>query len=93
LSIVREFPATKIGVHPIIVSLPPKPSRQQISDAVEKLVDLFRQMTEAPRKTVAGLWAELFIIDQAHDPAKLLASRHALPEERFISRQVMTVSM
>lgn len=71
------------SLHPIIVSLPPKPSRRQISDAVERLVDLFRQMTEAPRKTVAGLWAELFVIAQAHDPARLLASWHAMPEERF----------
>ena len=71
------------SLHPIIASLPLKPSRQQISDAVERLADLFRQMTEAPRKTVAGLWAELFVIAQAHDSARLLASWHALPEERF----------
>ena len=71
------------SLHPVVVSLPPKPSRQQISDAIERLVDLFRQMTEAPRKTVAGLWAELFVIAQAHDPAKLLSSWHAMPEDRF----------
>jgi putative PD-(D/E)XK family protein DUF4420 len=71
------------SLHPVIVSLPPKPSRQQISDAVERLVDLFRQMSEAPRKAVAGLWAELFVIAQADNPTRLLASWHAMPEERF----------
>lgn len=71
------------SLHPVIVSLPPKPSRQHISEAIERLIELFRKMAEAPRKTVAGLWAELFVIAQACDPARLLASWHAMPEERF----------
>ncbi len=71
------------SLHPIVASFPSNPSHQQISDAVERLVDLFRQMTETPRTTVAGLWTELFVISQARDPAKLLACWHAMPEEQF----------
>jgi len=70
-------------LHPIVASLSANPSRQQISDAVERLIDLFRQLAEAPRKTVAGLWAELFLLSQARDPARLLAGWHAMPEDRF----------
>lgn len=71
------------ALHPVIASLPRNPSRQQISDAIERLVDLFRKITETPRKTVAGLWAELFVIASASDPAALLACWHSAPEEKF----------
>jgi hypothetical protein len=71
------------SLHPIIASLPANPSRRQISDAVERLVDLFRKMAETPRKTINGLWTELFVISQARNPARLLAGWHAMPEDRF----------
>lgn len=71
------------SLHPVIVSLPAHPSRQQITDAIERLVALFRQIAEAPRKTIAGLWAELLVMARARHPARLLMSWHALPEERF----------
>jgi hypothetical protein len=70
-------------LHPIVASLRQAPSRDQISEAVHKLVDLFRRMADAPRKTVAGLWAELFLIARSTDQACLLAAWHAIPEERF----------
>ena len=70
-------------LHPIVASLRQSPSRDQISEAVQKLVDLFRRMADAPRKAVAGLWAELFPIARSSDPACLLAAWHAIPEERF----------
>ena len=70
-------------LHPIIASLRQSPSRDQVSEAVQKLVDLFRRMADAPRKAVAGLWAELFLIARSSDPACLLGAWHAIPEERF----------
>jgi hypothetical protein len=70
-------------LHPIVVSLPPSPSHDQISSAVQKLVDLFRRMADPPRKALAGLWAELFIISRASDPACLIEAWHAVPEEKF----------
>lgn len=71
------------SLHPVVATLGQSPSRQQISDAIERLVDLFRHIAEAPRKTVAGLWAELFIITHAHEPSTLITSWRAIPEERF----------
>jgi hypothetical protein len=70
-------------LHPIVASLPQSPSRDQISAAVQKLVDLFRRMADAPRKALAGLWAELFVISSASNPACLLTAWHAIPEEKF----------
>jgi hypothetical protein len=71
------------SLHPVIASLPARPSRQQVSEAVERLIDLFRLASEAPRKTITGLWAELFVIARAPDPSALIACWHAAPEERF----------
>jgi hypothetical protein len=70
-------------LHPIIASLPQNPSRDQVSQAVERLIDLFRRMADVPRKTVTGLWAELFLIARSSEPAILLDAWHSIPEEKF----------
>jgi len=70
-------------LHPIIASLPQRPSRDQVSQAVERLVDLFRRMADTPRKMVTGLWAELFLIARSVDPESLLDAWHSTPEEKF----------
>jgi hypothetical protein len=38
---------------------------------------------QPPRKTVQGLWAELFLICQSRDPATLIRCWHGVPEDRF----------
>lgn len=90
LSVVRCTHADRIlqeyflrSLYPIVASLPQRPSSQQIRSAIDRLVDLFRQLSNSPRKTVAGLWAELFVIARATDPSKLLAAWHCIPEEHF----------
>ncbi|MBL9045469.1 MAG: PD-(D/E)XK motif protein [Myxococcales bacterium] len=70
-------------LYPIAAVLPPKPSRQQINDSVSKLIDLFKQMAETPRKTVVGLWAELFVIAHAQEPTCLMMAWRSQLEERF----------
>ena len=71
------------SLHPVIMSLPAVPSREHVSSAVETLVDLFRQISQPPRKTVLGLWAELLIISRSSDPGKLVSCWHSQPEDRF----------
>jgi len=68
---------------PILASLPARPSREQVVSAIATLIDLFRRATQPPRKTVQGLWAELFVICSAPDPACLLRCWHTAPEDRF----------
>jgi hypothetical protein len=70
-------------LHPIIASLPHHPSRDQVSQAVERLIDLFRRMADVPRKTATGLWAEIFLIARSSAPATLLEAWHSIPEEKF----------
>lgn len=67
----------------VIGSLGNMPTRLDVSQAVSKLVELFRAMSEAPRKSVRGLWAELFLIAQAHNPAILVGAWHAMPEDKY----------
>lgn len=71
------------AVTPVLMTLPPEPTRQQVAAGVDTLVMLFSQTVQAPRKTVMGLWAELFVIARSQNPATLIRCWHALPEDRF----------
>lgn len=68
---------------PILGALPPRPPRRQVVEAINTLIELFRRATQPPRKTVQGLWAELFVVHAASDPAHLLRCWHTMPEDRF----------
>lgn len=59
------------------------PSRADISQAIDTLIELFRAMTLAPRKSVQGLWAELFVIAQSRNPEALIRAWHRLPTDRY----------
>jgi hypothetical protein len=71
------------AITPVIVSLPPRPTREEVVRAVNSLIELFRRASQTARKTVQGLWAELFVILGANDPSALLRCWHAEPEDRF----------
>jgi hypothetical protein len=67
----------------LILSLGASPARAAISNAINDLVELFQALSAPPRKTVQGLWAELFLISKARDPVRLARSWHAVPEEVY----------
>lgn len=71
------------AVTPIVLKLPVLPSQADVTQAINSLVELFRLLTMPPRKTIQGLWAELFVITQASDPSKLIQSWHTVPEDRY----------
>ena len=71
------------SLYPIVASLPVRPSREDITRAVDRLVELFSRMLAAPRRTISGLWGELFVVANASNPSILIRSWHAFPEERF----------
>ncbi len=79
--LVREYFLRALT--PILASLPARPAREQVVAAIATLIELFRRATQPPRKTVLGLWAELFVICSAPDPAPLLRCWHTAPEDRF----------
>jgi hypothetical protein len=72
-----------LTVSAVVLTLGSVPSRQDVVDAISTLTDLFRSMTQAPRRSIQGLWAELFVLAQAPDLVTLIPCWHSLPESRY----------
>jgi len=68
---------------PVVQSLPSTPTYRDISRAINSLVELFRQLSMPGRKSIQGLWAELFIIASAHCPRILIEAWHSRPEDLY----------
>ncbi len=67
----------------LIKSLNTNPTQQQVFETLNKFVEVFRALNDAPTNTVQGLWAELFLIDFANDTKSLITYWHNFPEEKF----------
>jgi hypothetical protein len=67
----------------LIKSLSAKPTEQEVFQSFRNFVEIFRTLSDTPTKTIQGLWAELFVIDNAKEPTILLNYWHNLPEEKF----------
>lgn len=67
----------------VLEQLPENPSHKRLKTEIQKLIELFSRFNRPPRKTVQGLWAELFIIEQAKNPEYLIQSWHSSPEDKF----------
>lgn len=59
------------------------PSEAHVRELVGHLAELFRALQMPPRKTVQGLWAELFVIAEAASAEELVAAWHISPSEPF----------
>lgn len=59
------------------------PSQQQVVESMKKFIEVFKTLSDSPTKTINGLWAELFVIENATDPKILLSYWHNVPEEKF----------
>jgi len=64
-------------------SLGQSPTNKKIEHVVNKFIELFKAIKEIPRKSVQGLWCELFLIEQSVVPEILIEGWHSIPEERF----------
>lgn len=67
----------------LVESLSSEPSGKEMGDAYRNLVELFRSLTAPPRKSVQGLWGEVFLIARAAAPASLIRSWHSTPGDRY----------
>lgn len=67
----------------VLEQLPESPSPEQLKKEIQKLIELFSRFNRPPRKTMQGLWAELFVIERAKDPEYLIQSWHACPSDKF----------
>lgn len=79
-ALAAYFLAVIEGTLPI---LGPAPSDQRVRAVVDSLTELFRALEVPPRKSIQGLWAELFLLDHAHDPISMVAAWHAAPDEPY----------
>jgi hypothetical protein len=67
----------------LLQQINPASERAELARVVVKLVDLFRALSLPPRKSVQGLWAELFLIAESRNPVVLLEAWHADPTELY----------
>lgn len=67
----------------VVTAIGDSPTHKQISKAVDNLVELFRVMSEAPKKSVQGLWAELLVISTAADPTLMIRAWHRSPDDKY----------
>lgn len=67
----------------IIISLKEQSTQSDVAHSVNQLIELFRAMVKPPRKSVQGLWAELFLISEARQPVLLVDAWHTEPEDRY----------
>lgn len=79
--LLHEYFLRSVGA--VALALPWPRTHAEIAQAIASLAELFRWLSLPPRKTVQGIWAELFVIDQGRDPAALLKSWHTSPQELF----------
>lgn len=78
---LQEYFLMTIGT--IIPTLPLSPSARDLSEAIDKLVELFHALAQAPTRHVQGLWAELFVITQSTCPISMIEAWHSEIDERF----------
>ena len=67
----------------ILINLKNQPTQSDVTDAMNQLIELFRAMAKPPQKSLQGLWAELFLISESHQPDVLIQAWHVVPEDRY----------
>ena len=67
----------------MVPSLGNSPNNKQITHTVNKFIELFKVLKEPPKKTLQGLWSELFLIHQSKNLKKLVKAWHTVPEEKY----------
>jgi len=71
---LKEYFLKVMGL--LIETLGDRPDAAAVTAALNQLVELFSSLSEPPRKTVQGLWAELFVIGAATDCVEAVKCWH-----------------
>lgn len=59
------------------------PSLEQVVEAVRRLVDLFQRLSAPARRSVVGLFGELYVIHAAYSSAAAVAAWRSTTDDRF----------
>lgn len=70
-------------IYLLLQNLPKNPSSEQIKKEIDKIVTLFSYASKPALKTIQGLWAELLVISQSHNPEYLIKAWHSTPKSKF----------
>jgi hypothetical protein len=70
-------------VETIIQFFRKNPTAKGFTDTINAFVEIFRNLTEVPRKSIQGLWAEMFVIERSRNPSILIDFWHCNPDEKF----------
>ena len=70
-------------VSSVLLSLRNIPTQDEITYAVNQLVELFRAIAQPARKSIQGLWAELFIMARTKNTAELVSAWHSKPDDLY----------
>lgn len=66
-------------VEAAVSGLTSNPTSEEVEHTVQALIELFRAAISPPKKTVAGLWGELLLIDALPDPTVAIRTWHVTP--------------
>jgi hypothetical protein len=67
----------------LINTIGEKPTQKQIVESLNRFIEVFKTLSETPKKTISGLWSELFLIETSNNPLVLINYWHNYPEEKF----------
>lgn len=59
------------------------PTQKQVTSEINNLIDLFSSFKRPSKKTILGLWGELFLIENSSNPTYLIESWHSSPNDKF----------
>lgn len=78
---IQKYFVDIVGI--ILEQLPANYSDTTLAQEIQKLVNLFSQLSQPPRKTIQGLWAELLLIEQSKDLGYLIRSWHVDVHDKY----------
>ena len=67
----------------LLQELPEDVTVKTLKTELMKIASLFSSLTKPAKRTLQGLWAELFIIEQSKYPDYLIQAWHASPNDKF----------
>ena len=67
----------------LVKTLQSKSGYAELAATLNKYIEIFRTLTDAPINTAQGLWAEIFVIESSSSPELLLSYWHNSPDDKF----------
>ena len=67
----------------LLPTLGESPDALTVNGAVDRLVELFQALRNAPIKRTQGLWAELLLLAECRNPGELIDAWHTVPHDLY----------